>query len=114
MLSDEMRAFLVSGPHPKKKKKAKVLLDLGGSAHVRVEWRRHRQELLDACPMGKRPWAFWMIERGLAHYPAGEAGELRAIRTLQCYRDEAERRYVLERLAVITAKLRSHWHRRVA
>ena len=72
--------FSCQRPTPEKKKKAKVLLDLGGSAHVRVEWRRHRQELLDACPMGKRPWAFWMIERGLSHYPAGERGELRANR----------------------------------
>jgi hypothetical protein len=113
MLSPALRAFLVSGPHPKKKK-AKALLDLGGSAHVRVEWRRHRQELLDACPMGKRPWAFWMIEQGLSHHPSGERGELRAIRTLGCYRDDVEKEFVRKRLAVITAELRSHFHRRVA
>ena len=79
-----------------------------------VAWRRHRAELLEACPPGRRPWAFWMIERGLSHLPAGERGELRLIRQFELYRDDAERRYVLERLAVITAELRSHFHRRVA
>ena len=112
-LTPALRAFLVSGPHPKKKK-AKALLDLGGSAHVRVEWRRHRQELLDACPMGKRPWAFWMIEQGLSHQPQGERGELRLIRQFDLYRDDAEKEFVRKRLAIITAELRSHFHRRVA
>ena len=46
MLSDEMRAFLVNGPHGQKK--AKALLDLGGAAHVRVQWRRHREELMSS------------------------------------------------------------------
>jgi hypothetical protein len=90
------------------------MLDLGGAAHVRVQWRRHRDELMGSMPMGKRPWAFWMIEQGLAHLPQGERGELRAIRALGCYRDDAEAAYVRRRLAEITAELRSHWHRRVA
>ena len=113
MLSDQLREFLVSGPH-KKQRKAQAMLAFGGAATVRVAWRRHRQELLDACPMGKRPWAFWMIEQGLSHLPHGERGQLRAIRALQAYRDDAEREFVLKRLAVITAELRSHFHRRVA
>ena len=112
MLSDQLREFLVSGPQ--KQRKAQAMLAFGGAATVRVAWRRHRQELLDACPMGKRPWAFWMIEQGLSHQPQGERGELRAIRTLGCYRDDAEKEFVRKRLAEITAKLRSHWHRRVA
>ena len=87
---------------------------LGGAATVRVQWKRHRQELLDACPMGWRCWGFWQIEMGLLHQPAGEAGELRLIKQLDLYRDEAEREFVQKRLAVITAELRSHWHSRVA
>ena len=55
-----------------------------------------------------------MIERGLIHLPAGERGELRLIRQFELYRDDAEREFVRKRLAVITAELRSHWHRRVA
>jgi hypothetical protein len=112
MLSDEMREFLLHGPQGQKK--AKALLDLGGAAHVRVQWRRHRDELMSSTPMGKRPWAYWMIERGLSHLPAGERGELRLIRQFDLYRDDAEREFVQKRLAVITATLRSHWHRRVA
>ena len=64
--------------------------------------------------MGKRPWGFWMVERGLTHQPQGERGELRLIRQLDLYRDAAEREFVQKRLAVITAELRSHFHRRVA
>jgi hypothetical protein len=112
MLSDEMRAFLVSGPQ--KQKRAQAVLALGGSAHVRVAWRRHREDLMRSTPMGKRCWAFWMIERGLIHQPAGEAAQLRLIKQLDLYRDDAEREFVRKRLAEITAELRSHWHRRVA
>ena len=52
----------------------------------------------------------WFVQ----HQPAGEAGELRLIKQLDLYRDDAEREFVQKRLAVITAELRSHWHRRVA
>ena len=41
-------------------------------------------------------------------------GELRLIKQLDLYRDDAEKEFVQKRLAVITAELRSHWHRRVA
>ena len=57
-----------------------------------------------------RPWGFWMIEQGLSHQPAGEAGELRAIKNLGLYGSDAEREFVQKR----AAELRSHWHRRVA
>ena len=67
-----------------------------------------------ATPMGKRPWGYWLIEQGLKHHPAGEAGELRLDQQLDLYRDDAEREFVQKRLAVITAELRSHWHSRVA
>ena len=112
MLSDELREFLLSGPQ--KQKKDQALLAFGGAATVRVQWRRHRDELMAAAPMGKRPWGYWMIERGLSHLPAGEAGELRLIKQLDLYRDDAEQEFVQKRLAVISAKLRSHFHRRVA
>ena len=112
MLSDKMREFLLNGPQGQKKDKA--LLALGGSAHVRVAWRRHREDLMRSTPMGKRCWAFWMIERGLIHHPAGEAAQLRLIKQLDLYRDDTEREFVQKRLAVISATLRSHFHRRVA
>ena len=41
-------------------------------------------------------------------------GELRLIKQLDLYRDDAEKEFVQKRLAVITAELRSHFHRRVA
>jgi hypothetical protein len=90
------------------------MLAFGEAATVRVQWRRHRDELMSSTPMGKRPWAFWMIERGLSHQPQGERGELRLIRQFDLYRDDAEKEFVQKRLAEITAELRSHFHRRVA
>ena len=59
---------------------------------------------------GKVVESSWFVQ----HQPAGEAGELRLIKQLDLYRDDAEREFVQKRLAVITAELRSHWHRRVA
>jgi len=56
--------------------------------------------------MGHRPWAFWYLEKRLKAVPAGEAGELRMIRTLGCYRDDAEREYVHRRLNAITEQIR--------
>ena len=112
MLSDGLRDFLLYGPQGQHK--AKAVLDNGGAAHVRVQWRRHRAELMAAAPMGKRPWDYWMIEQGLEHLPQGERGQLRLIRDLDLYRDDAEKEFVQKRLAEITAELRSHFHRRVA
>ena len=75
---------------------------------------KHRVELIASCKLGHRPWAYWLIEQGLEQRPAGEAGELRMIRKLDLDRDADEKEFVQKRLAVITAELRSHWHRRVA
>ena len=72
-----------------------------------VQWRRHREELIAACNPGHRPWAFYMLELGLPQRPAGEAGELRLIKKLELYRDDAEKAYVLERLKEITAGIRA-------
>ena len=112
LLSDEMRAFLVSGPQGQKE--AQALLAFGGAATVRVQWRRHRDELMNSTPPGRRCWAYWMIERGLSHQPAGERGELRLIKQLDLYRDDAEREFVRKRLAVISAERSHYWHSRVA
>ena len=101
-----MREFLLNGPQGQKK--AKALLATGGAAHVRVQWRRYRDELMNSTPMGKRCWAFWMIEKGLAHLPAGERGELKLIREVDLYRDDAEREHVHRRLSEIAAEQRSH------
>ena len=103
MLSPELRALLMDGPPPE----YRDLVRYGGSATVRVAWRKHRDELLEACPPGRRPWGYWMVERWLKQRPAGEAGELRMIRTLEAYRDDAEREYVRRRLSEITAELRA-------
>ena len=85
-----------------------------GPCQIITAWRKHRDELMAACPMGKRPYAFWMVERRLNQRPAGEAGELRLIKQLDLYRDAAEKEFVQKRLAVITGELRSRWHCRVA
>ena len=80
---------------------------------MRVAWRKHRDELLEACPPGRRPWGYWMVERWLKQRPAGEAGELRAIRTLQAYRDDTEREIVCRRLSEITEELNARRHLRL-
>lgn len=72
-----------------------------------VAWRRHRAELLEACPPGRRPWGFWMVERRLRQHPAGEIGQLRAIRDLEIYRSEEEMEFVLRRLEELKAKVRA-------
>ena len=58
--------------------------------------------------LGRRCWAFWMIEQGLKHQPSGERGELKLIKQLDLYRDDAEKEFVQRRLSEITAELRSH------
>ena len=45
--------------------------------------------------------------------PLGEAAQLRAIRALQAYRDDAKREYVQRRLAAITEELHARRHIRV-
>ena len=64
--------------------------------------------------LGRRCWAFWMIEQGLKHPPSGERGELKLIKQLDLCRDDAEKEFVQKRLAVIISEQRSHWHCRVA
>ena len=96
-LTPEMRAFLLHGPRAKSKLDRDTIRH-GGAATVLVQWRRHREELLDACPPGRRPWAYWMVERRFERRPSGELGELRAISQLCLYRDAAEVEYVERRL----------------
>src|SRR6476661_5665174 len=61
-MSPELRELLLRGPvgHPPTQT---TMLRYGGAAHVRAQWHRHRQQLLDACPPGRRPWGLWAIER---------------------------------------------------
>ena len=113
-LTAEQREILLNGPTSPGGHKRAVLKAFDGPCRLLVEWRRHRAELMNSCEAGRRPWGFWMVERRLAQRPAGEAGELRLIKQFDLYRDDAEREFVQKRLAVITAKLRSHFHRRVA
>jgi hypothetical protein len=108
MLTPELRKLLMDGPHLNDR--AKNLVRFGGAATVLVQWRRHRAELLEACPPGKRPWAFWMLDKHFRQRPAGEIGELRAIRTLQAYRDDTEREIVCRRLATIAEEMHTRRH----
>ena len=104
MLSPELRELLLNGSdgHPPKQQ---TIIRLGGAATLLVQWRRHRQELLDACPAGRRPWGFWAIEKRLKVVPRDDIGQARAIRTLQLYRDDAEKAIVHRRLdAVVQAR----------
>ena len=96
MLSPELRKLLMDAPHANDK--SKNLLRFGGAASVFVAWRRHRAELLEACGPGRRPWAFWKLERRFRARPAGELGELRAIAQLNLYRDAREAEHVERRL----------------
>ena len=114
MLTEKQREYLMHGPPSHEQARAGRYRTFEGPCQVLVAWRRHRQELLDACPPGKPPYGYWMVEKRLKQRPAGEAGELRLIKQLDLYRDHAEREFVQKRLAIITAELRSHWHRRVA
>ena len=99
MLSPELREVLLHGP----RNGFRDVLRYGGAAHVRVQWRRHREELMAACPPGRRPWGYWMVERRLKTRPAGELGELRVIRSQELWRDDGERELVLRRLSELTA-----------
>ena len=65
------------------------------------------RELLDLCPHGRRPYGYWLVEETLPFVPRDEAAQLRAIRAADCYRSDAERRYVVKRLAEITDELRA-------
>ena len=110
-LPPALRSLLLNGPGPSHYDP----LRYGGSAVVRAAWGRHKAELIASCKPGSRPWAFWRIQLGVPK-PAGEAGELRAIKQLEFYRDEDERLYVERRLEelVRVAATRRQPHRRVA
>ena len=101
-LPPALRSLLLNGPGPSHYDP----LRYGGSAVVRAAWGRHKAELLASCKPGCRPWALWRIQLGIPT-PAGEAGELRAIKKLELYRDEDERAYVDRRLEEITADIRA-------
>ena len=108
-LTPRQRAYLLEGPGPNESRHD-VLRAFDGPCALIVAWRRVRAEFMAACPPGRRPYGYWLVERRLKAQPAGEAGELRAIRDLELYRDDAEREYVHRRLAEITAELRAGRH----
>jgi hypothetical protein len=108
-LKPELAALLMDGPTPAQKTSGYVRF--GGIATLRVVWRRHRAELMAACGPGRRPWAFWMLEKHLKQRPAGEAGELRMIRTMQAYTDDKEREIMHRRLNAIVENMRKHRNR---
>ena len=64
-LSPEMRSLLMDGACTTVVATRSAIMKCGGYASVMVAWKRHRQELLDACPLGFRCWGFWMFERRL-------------------------------------------------
>ena len=70
-LTAELKKLLLSGPNPNDKSNS--LLRFGGPATVRVQWMKHRVELIASCKLGHRPWAYWLIEKRLKQRPAGEA-----------------------------------------
>ena len=113
-LTAELKKLLLSGPNPNGKSKS--LLQYGGPATVRVQWMKHRVELIASCKLGHRPWAYWLIEQGLKQRPAGELGELRAIAQLGLFRDESERAYIERRIGEINRlrQMSRHPHRAVA
>jgi hypothetical protein len=104
MLSAELRELLLHGGrgHPPTQR---TLLKCGGSASILVAWRRHRDELMAECPAGRRPWAFWVIEKRFKQVPHNDVDQARAIRTLGIYANDAEKAIVHRRLdAVVQAR----------
>ena len=93
MLSPEMHRLLMDGESTSAKLRVAVSR-LGGSASVLVAWKRHKDELIAACPAGRRPWAFWFFEKRLRNVPRAEVDQCRAIRTLCLYRDSHEKSVV--------------------
>jgi len=78
-----------------------AILKLGGAATLLVQWRRDWQELLAACPAGRRPWAFWALEKQLKIVPRGDVEQARGIRTLNLYRDDREKAILHRRLDAV-------------
>ena len=86
-LSAEQRELLLNGPGVNGHRHDLVKA-FDGSASLWVAWRRHRQELLDLCPHGRRPYGYWLVEERLPFVPRDETAQLRAIRAADCYRSE--------------------------
>jgi hypothetical protein len=103
-LKPELHELLLNGPTNAQKHNGFV--KFGGICTLRVLWRKHREELLKACGPGRRPWGFRYLEKHLRQLPSGEAGELRQIRTMQCYTDDKEREIVHRRLNAIVEQQR--------
>jgi hypothetical protein len=99
-LPPALHSLLLNGPAPSHYDP----LRYGGSAVVRAAGGRHKAELIAACKPGTR-WAFWRFQLG-GPKPAGEAGELRAIKKLGLCRDESERLYVERRLGELVQRIR--------
>jgi hypothetical protein len=77
-LSAEQRELLLNGPGVNGHRHD-LIKAFDGSASLWVAWRRHRQELLDLCPHGRRPYGYWLVEETLPFVPRDEAAQLRAI-----------------------------------
>ena len=75
-MTPELRTLLLEGPGPNNPPSKLNVVKYGGSAVILCAWRRHRQELLDSCPIGFRCWAYWALEVGLKPTPLGEVAQL--------------------------------------
>lgn len=93
MLSPEMRSFLMDG-RPNTHTLDVAVRRLGGPAVILAAWGRNKAELLAASPPGVRPWAFWKLQLRLKVVPRSPIDQARTIRTMNLYRDNAERAFV--------------------
>ena len=96
-------AYLMQGPHTQARNRRKAF---AGPCQVITAWRKHRAELLEASPLGRRPYYFWVGEMKLAQKPA-EHSELKLILELGLARDEDEARFVELRLAELNRLLQT-------
>ena len=80
-LTPVQRELLLDGPHGWGKKQD-VVKAFGGPCQIITAWRKHRAELMAACPMGKR-----LLELDLC-------------------RDSAERAHCKQRLGEIAQRIR--------
>jgi hypothetical protein len=93
--------YLVQGPNVRRHRKA-----FEGPCQAVVAWRKHRADLLEASPLGRRPWYFWVHEMKLKQKP-GEHAELKLILELGLARGEDEARFVDLRLAELNQLLQT-------
>ena len=96
-LTPVQRELLLNGPSGWGKQKD-FARAFDGPCQIITAWRKHRAELMAAAPMGKRPYAFWMVERRLTQRLAGERAELKMLLELDLCRDSAERAHCEQRL----------------